>query len=90
VYIDTANNKFIIFQGTSYANHLITDDKDFDASLDSKPSIAYTGANEVVFEQLSGETNQASDIIINLADKTTNVRTDTITINHEGQIKWEH
>ncbi|MEJ0001779.1 MAG: prepilin-type N-terminal cleavage/methylation domain-containing protein [bacterium] len=86
---DEYPDSFVVFQGTSYAAHLTTSDKSFDAVLESKPSITYSGADEVVFTQLSGETNSANEIAITVTDHNTG-KTDTIRINHAGQIKWDN
>jgi Tfp pilus assembly protein FimT len=88
VYIDTTNHKYIIFQGTNYANHLTTNDKDYDASLDASASTEYEAGslNEVVFTQLSGDVSLPGFIKI----KNTDAHTSQIDINSEGQILWSN
>jgi prepilin-type N-terminal cleavage/methylation domain-containing protein len=95
VFIDTVNHKYIIFQGTSYANHLITNDKDYDIPITGNQTTTYKGINEVVFAQLSGSASSTSSssfcsagipLCIILSDNT--IHTSEIDINNEGQILW--
>jgi prepilin-type N-terminal cleavage/methylation domain-containing protein len=73
-------DKFITFQGASYA----TRDADVDADVSADPNIAHGGSvSEIVFTRLSATTTGGT---ISLTDVTG--RTSVITISTEGQIIW--
>lgn len=94
VYIDTANRKYIIFQGANYASR----DSDQDAPVDANSLTTWKGVNEVVFAELSGDASsadsspdcasEAEPICIILGDQA--ARTSAITVNSEGQIVWSN
>ncbi|MDQ5954247.1 MAG: hypothetical protein QG583_175 [Patescibacteria group bacterium] len=74
------NDKYIIFQGSSFTSR----DEDYDAEIEINPNTTYSGMNEIVFAQLSGDISTAGDIT--LTDTTG--RISTISINNEGQVIW--
>ena len=77
VYFSGANH--VIFQGNSYAarNSL------FDLIIPKSYSAILSGLNEVVFSQLSGESNASGTITI-----SEDGRISDISINNEGRITW--
>lgn len=77
VYIK--DNGFTIFQGPSYVGRNIS----FDQTILSNPSITRSGLNEIVFSQLSGQSNASGTIILNNGTSST-----TINVNYEGAISW--
>jgi len=88
VKIDTLNKKIIIFQGLSYdlGPGRDANDQAQDFAINTNPNITYSGLNEVVFTQLSGDATAGQ---ITLTD-TTNNQEDRVNINSEGQISWEN
>jgi len=75
VYIDS--NRYIIFQGDSYALR----DTSLDQQISRNPGLNFSGASEIVFRQLSGDSNFEGDIIVSGFGKTA-----TISLNYEGLI----
>lgn len=73
------SNRYIAFQGNSYAARQQTHDQIFNMS----PSVKAAGVQEVVFQQLSGDSNASGSI--NLSSGAINR---TISINYEGKIDW--
>jgi len=72
-------DKYVIFQGASFA----TRDAALDENIDAAGNIVHAGISEVVFEQLSGDANAPGDIIL-----SDGVRSATISINNEGRINY--
>ncbi|MDP3697535.1 MAG: prepilin-type N-terminal cleavage/methylation domain-containing protein [Candidatus Taylorbacteria bacterium] len=77
VYIDTA--KYVLFQGNSF----MARNPVFDQNITRNPNLAFSGASEVVFSRLSGDSNFSGNIIV-----TNGIKTATISLNYEGQIDW--
>jgi len=74
------DNSIVLFQGASYATR--------DASVDSVFHLniaAATGANEIVFSQLSGASVATT---VSVTDQAGHVS--TMTISSEGRIAWTH
>ena len=74
-------NKYIIFQGSNFANR--------DATIDEIISLGYAiniaGDTEIIFSNLSGDATPAQSSIT-ISDKAGH--SSVITINSEGQITW--
>jgi len=82
-------NSYVIFQTESVITPTYSgrtsEDTDQDVPIDANPNFDYSGLNEVVFRQLSGEAISPGSIVIS---DNTGTHTSTITINSEGQILW--
>jgi|SRR3989344_1626533 len=74
VYIDTGD--YVLFQGNSYGAN-----PSFDQRISRNPNVNFSGASEIVFSQISGNSSFEGDLIIDGFGKTT-----TISLNHEGLI----
>ncbi|HEY4523602.1 MAG TPA: hypothetical protein VJK04_01870 [Candidatus Paceibacterota bacterium] len=72
-------NKFVIFQGDSYATRDVAQDEEIAANA----NISHSGPGEVVFSQLAATSSVNGDINI-----TNGQQTSTISINNEGRISW--
>ncbi len=91
VYIDTTKQEYILFQGNKYSP---TDN--YNLGLEVKYNISYSGVDEIVFNQLSGEVIYAAEDETEIKDGPWNITlTDNVTgknsvisINSEGQILW--
>jgi Tfp pilus assembly protein FimT len=77
VYIQP--DKFVIFQGSSYA----TRDTAQDSVIPAATSVLHSGISEVVFSELSGNSSTPGTISV-----SANGRTSDITIGALGQIVW--
>ena len=75
LYIDS--DKYILFQGDDYATATAAEE------ISRNPDISYTGAVEVVFNQLSGDSSFGGKIVLSDGFKTA-----TVSFNNEGQIDW--
>ena len=75
------SNSYVIFQGADYEDLLR--DTSFDEAIDAANSVAHSGLDEVVFEQLSGDASASGEIIL-----SDGVRTVGISINNEGRTSW--
>lgn len=79
------SDSFILFQGSDYASR----DNSWDIETELPPNITYTivtltgGGDDVVFDQLSGQTIQNGTIQIT----NTQTETKTINVNQMGQIE---
>lgn len=72
-------DKYVIFQGDSYAAR----DVSFDEAFDASPVVGHSPVNtEVVFERLSGAT---SGFNLTLTDP---IRSTVISVNGVGRISW--
>jgi len=84
VYFDSSNNKFVIFQGTSYASRV--SDYDYETELESTLSLSNIsingGGSEVVFTKIDGSTTDYGSL-----DLTTDEDTATISINAAGLVE---
>lgn len=79
VYIDTAANSYVIFEGASYATRVAA----LDRPLEASPALARSGLGEVVFSPYTG--NSPTPGTITLSGEG---RTSDITIGSLGQISW--
>jgi len=79
VFINSSTKQLIIFQGNSYAARNPT----FDGIFMLAPLVTPSGLQEVVFSQLSGDSNASGTITLATEQKSLNV-----SINHEGGIDW--
>lgn len=77
VFIES--NRYTAFRGNSYANRQQTYDQIFNIS----PSVGLRGLQEIVFNQLSGDSNASGTIVL-----SSGAIDRTISINYEGQINW--
>ena len=77
IRLDTSD--YTIFEGSSYA----TRDTSKDQTLPANPSFTFSGPTEIVFTQLSGESNATGNLVIYNGFKTA-----TISLNYEGQIDY--
>jgi len=73
------NDGFTIFQGPSYAGRSTSSDQIILSNL----SVTHSGLNEIVFSQLSGQSNASGTITLNNGISST-----TINVNYEGAISW--
>ena len=78
IYIDT--DKYILFRGSDFASR----NSDFDEEIFYSEALTVSGADEVVFAQLSGRPTATSTITISDGSITKN-----ITINSEGLVNGE-
>ena len=72
------NDRYILFQGSSYASR----NQAYDEVTGISPLMTATGTEEVVFEQLSGNANASTILLF------TSAASSTIFINNEGRIDW--
>ena len=77
--VSIQTDKFVIFQGTSYA----TRDAAMDAVLQANTTIIHSGISEVVFSELSGNSPTPGTLTISSQGKSSD-----ITIGALGQIIW--
>lgn len=85
VYIDEENNKFVIFQGSTY-----DPSDENNVGLDSNKNITHEVNDVIIFNQLSGDVDTCTIACeIKLKDKTTG-KISTVSVNSEGQISWEN
>jgi prepilin-type N-terminal cleavage/methylation domain-containing protein len=77
--IYVTSDGFAIFQGPSYDGRSTS----FDQAISSDPSITHSGLNEIVFSQLSGQSNASGTITLSNGISST-----TISVNYEGAISW--
>lgn len=75
VYIDS--DKYVLFEGDDYGSAVATEE------ISRNENIAIAGASEIVFSQLSGDSNFSGSVIL-----SDGFRTATMLINDEGQINW--
>lgn len=78
VYIDTSTlpNKYVIYKGASYATRDASKDQSFWLSKTTEFSaISLGGANEVVFDKLTGYAEQSGSVSVRLKTDTSNVKT---------------
>lgn len=73
LYIDA--DKYILFEGDSYLTATDTQD------ISRNSNITITGASEIVFSQLSGDSNFNGILVL-----TEGTRTATVSLNNEGRI----
>lgn len=74
VFIDS--DKYVLFQGSSYGL-----EPGFDQPISRNGGLVFGGPSEIIFDQLSGDSNFEGDIII-----SGNGKTATVTMNNEGLI----
>ena len=74
---------YVIFEGTSYAARNSSRDERIKASYDV--TIAPGSPAEIVFDQLSGNTNYDGNITIIDPNRAMSA---VLSINHEGRISW--
>lgn len=72
-------DKYVFFEGVSYAARDVLKDEDVAIS----GNFSFSGPDEVVFTRLSGRSNINGDIILN-----DGIKTATVSINYEGRIEW--
>ncbi len=72
-------DRFILFQGTSYASRTAAYDEEYLKS----GAVTASGTTEIVFSQLSAKPNASATIVL-----SNELRSQTITINDEGTINW--
>ncbi len=77
--IHMESNRYVVFQGGSYAVRDTSKDQVFSLS----PATTLSGPSEIIFTQLSGSANQSANISIKSGTDSRN-----ITVNGEGQINW--
>lgn len=77
VYITSSD--YIIFQGNSYSGR----DQNYDQKIPASSAISKSGPSEIVFSQLSAESNASGTIILSNSQKTL-----AISVNNEGKIDW--
>ena len=77
IYMNSPGN-YVLFQGDSYA----TRDISYDVIMPANSAMSHSGASEIVFSQLTGETTSASIVL------TDSTHSATISINSEGGITW--
>ncbi len=77
VYFQTSN--YVIFQGNSYASR----NSAYDQIIPASSLINRSGLQEIIFNQLNGESSTSGDIILSGGNHTS-----TISINNEGGINW--
>lgn len=72
-------DKFIVFQGASYASR----NQQFDEEYSKPPKITISGTNEIIFSPISGRPNANATITLSSYNRSAN-----IYINKEGSIEW--
>lgn len=77
VYFQTSN--YVIFQGNSYASR----NSAYDQIIPASSLINRSGLQEIVFNQLNGESSATGDVILSGGNHTS-----IISINNEGGINW--
>ena len=74
-----SSDKYIVFQGGSYAARNVNFDEEFSRSA----RVAISGPAEIVFSAIEGASNASGTITISSASGTAN-----ISLNYEGRISW--
>lgn len=74
-----SEDKFIIFEGASYASRNVSADEDFYRSA----SVSISGPTEIVFAPLSGNPNIGGSFILSNL-----LRIQSVEINEQGTIFW--
>ena len=77
--VSLENDRFVLFQGLSFAGR----DPAFDENYPKSPSVTITGFGEIVFSQISGLPNATTTIILK-----NDLNEQTISINEYGTIFW--
>ena len=73
-------DKFVIFQGSSYAARDVSQD----ATIPANSTVAHSGQTEIVFAQLSGNVGVPGSITFSDPGRSSN-----ITVGAQGQIFWD-
>ena len=81
VYYNSASNKIILYQGSSYATHTNTA---FDETYNVSPSVSISGISDISFAQMTGTPSAATTITITGTSNTTR----TIQINTQGIVNY--
>lgn len=76
--IHFGSSEYVLFRGNAYNPSASTNE-----SIPKNPAVTITGPADIVFRQLSGDSNFTGDITI-----TDGVRTNIISTNGEGRINW--
>jgi prepilin-type N-terminal cleavage/methylation domain-containing protein len=77
--VSIQNDRFVLFQGSSYASRKTA----FDEEYPKSGAVTASGTTEIVFAALSAKPNASGSIIL-----SNGLRSQTITINEEGTINW--
>ncbi len=75
-----SDNYYVIFQGNSFVARNVA----YDQLVPKNQTISVSGISEIIFEQLSGDSSVAGDVILNNSR-----RISIISINNEGGINWQ-
>jgi hypothetical protein len=76
--VKIATTSYTLFQGASYGV-----DPSYDQTFALDGGVTRAGLGEVVFTQLTGESNASGSIQL-----TEGIHTATISLNYEGRISW--
>lgn len=82
VYIDSANHKYILFDGTTYTSGASTN-REVPFTNDNIV-VTNTGGNKIIFDQLSGNVSEGAGTI----SITNGNATQEIIVREVGQIDW--
>ncbi|MCP6719808.1 MAG: prepilin-type N-terminal cleavage/methylation domain-containing protein [Patescibacteria group bacterium] len=77
--VSLESDRFVLFQGLSFAGR----DPAFDEDYFRAPLIGVSGLDEIVFSQISGLPNVTTTIVL-----TNNVNAQTMNVNEHGTISW--
>lgn len=72
-------DSYVLFEGQNYDSRIVS--KDQIISID--PELTFSGLDEAVFVQLSGESTASGSITV-----TKGLKTSAITINYDGGVNW--
>lgn len=70
---------YVLFEGPNYASRIVSKDQ----VIPVKAGMVFSGLDEAVFVQLSGESTASGSIIV-----TEGLKTSVITINYDGGVNW--
>lgn len=73
------SDRFVLFQGQSYASR----DAPYDEEYPKSGTVTSSGTAEIIFSQISGKPSASAAITL-----SNELRSQTITVNEEGTINW--
>ena len=72
-------DSYVLFEGQNYDSRIVSKDQ----IIPVNSELTFSGLNEAVFTQLSGESTASGSIIV-----TEGLKTSAITINYDGGVNW--
>ena len=72
-------DSYVLFEGQNYDSRIVSKDQ----IIPVNSELTFSGLNEAVFTQLSGESTASGSIMV-----TEGLKTSAITINYDGGVNW--